>query len=318
MIGLENYRQMGNSMQNNLIDKNPILGGFRQSLRFIHANVIDLRVTRGWTSNKILMFSDASATNLKMWQTISGTAVLDTDSIELIGLKNTLANQLSFQLSPFDDWNSQFDEWKQLEEAGFGPLINFEEEDSNSDKARIAQFLRNCYSNFDKRPPTVYISHSDTDSELRHRGGWDISCKVPLIVFDSLVNDYLQGRSSMLSILFTLIPALVNDEHAPPNIPVRFGLLSSGTGSAGSWYGRIESLSWQPGNNAYSESKPEVGWATENVSVDTITQENLTPFKQDNQESNHTLSKEISALRSTINKGIIVVSLIILLIALIP
>ena len=94
------------------------------------------------------------------------------------------------------------------------------------------------------------------DWEIGSEDEWFLECQIPSKIFTALAHDLTEGRCRKLDLDLELNPTLVDDEHAPPGVPVTLGVLQRGSDVGGSVDGWLVGLSWRVVTKAHS---PDAG-----------------------------------------------------------
>lgn len=205
----------------------------------------ELTLCHGWNACGLLASPGDQARPIEIVNSVLGLATVDKDTIAIIGSQRRPTRQLSFTLGSFEDWNTVSEKWQRDKIIWGDPLRDLETSVDNEDGQRFLQYLRIVYAQFEERPPTIWLGFSKADCELGNKDEWQLSCEVPRPVLNALATDISNGKCDRLDVLLTLAPTLVDNEHAPPSVPVTLGILRLGKYDGGSSRGWIERVSWR-------------------------------------------------------------------------
>jgi len=226
-----------------LVDGNKRFYEFAPAIRTLSASVRDLEVHRGWDADPLFsILGEEEESSGRDW--ITGTALLGKDRIAVIGSEREAVRELSFSLRSFPSVEQHAARWQKQRSTWGDPLSKFESDSLDEDGKRVLQYLRNVFTHFDDRPPTLWLGFTSADWELGWSDNWSMECDVPETVFNELSADILNGHCRSLDVSLSLQPTLSNSAYAPPSVPVCLGVLASPGQSDARSNGWLQGLTW--------------------------------------------------------------------------
>jgi hypothetical protein len=294
-----------------LVQGNQKLGRFAPSIRTMWLHLSSLSVSRSWNPED--PFSEQPREmDPNVDVAISGIADLGECSISVVGSELPAVRQFSFMISPAKqaDANQRWARVKSLRGDWFADLLS--EDPEHPDQGRLVQYLRNTYEQFDERGPTARLYHRAAYWEAGIEEGWEGSCEISPDAFAVLVADIHAERCTQLTVGLKLQPMLSDSEHAPPSLPVTFGVLSHGRHAGGTNEGWVRSIAWNT-----VEGRNTVGIASDHT-VGSLSGELDIPFRNAPDlpvtcgaaEESH---RSISRLAATVRTGFLLLFVLIVL-----
>ena len=215
---------------------------------------------RAWQAYRMFSAPGDAVEERPSETSIRGRAIFEKDSVALIESEKPAINAAELTIRAVDDMESLGKLWTAEKERWGDPLRSFGTDLNDDDERRLLQYLRNCYADFDLRPPSLSVVFAAADWELGLKDSWFIDCVVPRRVFDALTADIVERGCSALKVGVQLNPALSDQWYAPPSVAVTFGILKDrppGKGAVAR--GWIEQLQWQTSPKHITLPEPIAG-----------------------------------------------------------
>jgi hypothetical protein len=210
-------------------ETNPF-GGYRVAIRTFYMKGRDLSVVRSWSQRNSL---DDPNADCGLSTAVTGKAASE-DSVCVIGQYRATAPDTTAKLAS-DRGNRDADRMTQeflltirSDESAKHDWEWFKANDvqKNDGNTPELQLIRSMKEKLNKTPPTASLSFTSEDWELGNKACWWIECKVPPSVLKELESEIIAQRARDLHIGVSWVAGLVDDEHAPPSIPVTWGLFA--------------------------------------------------------------------------------------------
>jgi len=231
----------GETISTSLVDDNARLWKFKPTIRTLRISVRDAHLVRSWGTGQ---FREGSTDVGAVAVSVHGHAVLEKDSLALIAPATHAVKEATLSVRTTERLGSLSNMW--ANEAERARRLQSFEAGQEPDDLNLLQYLRNCYKDFESRPPSVAITFWPANWEFGNRDEWFIECEIPNASLVVLARDLERNRCSSVTISIELNPTLSDEWYAPPSVPVTLGVLSGAeSSSGGSAYGWITNLDWQ-------------------------------------------------------------------------
>ena len=131
------------------LEGNKLLHGFAPADRTLIGSVRELSLLRQWQASPFFDREEPGGESDSVW--ISGTVTLQRDAITVVGSHREPVSELSLTLQPLGNAEAP-ERWKEPVER---LLAKFEDHSLGEDGGKLVTYLRDVYSHFDERPPTL-------------------------------------------------------------------------------------------------------------------------------------------------------------------
>ena len=207
------------------------------TLRTFRVEVKNLKLHRSYSAKR-----RSEETDVFDEITFHGDAVLEKDSVAFIGEEQNKAQE--FPLTIRSSGNSQsFKEYLEKEWGQVQAISPSAERFKGADPT-IYGFVQRVAKRLTEDPPSAMLFCSPSDWELGMEEGWAIECVLPREALGRFQDDFLARRIGRCVLSLDWVGGLVNDRHAPPVIPVTWGVLK-GEDDGGYLCGHVTGFGWE-------------------------------------------------------------------------
>ena len=210
----------------------------------MHAVISDVAVRRTWAARDLFETDNQRPVPVRVEPSLRGSAVLEVDSVAVLGVDGRETKRFTAVIAPFDDWHSLEAGWKQHTKDWGEPIAGWRGDPPPPISGELLGQIRRSLARLQQKPPTLHIGFVKADWESGTGDTWLLSCDVPRKVVDELVSRVEAGESPRVEMAFTMVPSLSNDHYAPPSVPITLVIPRLGQYDDGTAYGWIESFSW--------------------------------------------------------------------------
>lgn len=173
--------------------------------------------------------------------TINGNAKSEKDGVRASDSKK-IHKEFKFTITGQDDAGIVWQKEKEMRNS-IRRIISFRYNKSTMDAIAVFDRAKDDYFNLES--PTARLNILDADREFNFEGGVFLDCFVPDFIFQKILQDFSEKKSSVIRVAISWAFEFVEDPNAPINFPTNWVLLKHTTDSSlEPLMGYVEELNW--------------------------------------------------------------------------